>query len=243
MIILFNFFRGRWLRTRSLVDWARTLFGIRVTAISVPLYNAGRALSYHLEVVGPEQTYLARQSTFEGEAEKDVPGFVVASRRRGQRHAHLYVRASGHTDLLAFNALFYERMPGSMAPAAVSAISVAVLTWLAYASIGRTGLFDNWEYAALVLAFPAAISIWVGVDSERRLLQGVLSARISTLLTVAVGVIAAALSVAHKFAGTPNEWLFLALLATLNAGAAAVSWTVRAKVLSDLVNKKRADGS
>lgn len=225
---------------RSLVDLIRTAFGIRATLISVPLINAGRAASYHLDVLGPEGTYLARQWTaLEEDPAATLPGKVVAQPRSGQRHAHLYVKGASQTELYVYSAQFYERMPGSMAPAFASSFSLAVLVWLGITALVPSGneLFRNWEYAGLVLAFPSAISIWLGVDSGRRLSEGVLAARVITLVTVVLAIASAWLSIDFSRTAFLPYWYVVATLATLNMGSAGLSWFVRARLLSKFIGQ------
>lgn len=250
-VVGFNFRRETDARpgepSRGWVDRIRRLFGIRPSLISVPLVNAGRAASYHLEVVGPEGTYLARQrtvrrTTHDGEIvirDDAIPAHVVAQPRSGQRHAHLYVRGAAKTETYLFTSQFYERMPGSMAPAFVSALSVAVLVWLALFAVGpnKNPLFENWEYAALVLAFPSAITLWLGLNSERRLSEGVLAARVSTLITVFLATAAAWMSVVAAVEVDKRIWFGLALVATVNAIAPFISWMMRAQLQSRFVER------
>ncbi|WP_139230678.1 MULTISPECIES: hypothetical protein [unclassified Leifsonia] len=223
------------------IDRIRVVFGIRPTLISVPLVNAERAASYHLEVIGPENTYLARQSTPNPSAPSAaISGHVVGPKRLGQRHAHLYIRSASKTEDFVYNTQYYERMPGSMGSAAASAGSVTVLVWLAFFAVlsGRGVLFDNWEFAALVLAFPSAIGLWLGVQTERRIGEGVLAARVSSVATVGLAAIAAWFSIMLGDASHKQAWLVLALLATLNAIAPVVSWYQRARLQSHFVEAR-----
>lgn len=241
------------------IDRLRRIFGIRPTLIAVPLRNAGRAKSYHLSLAGLDGTYLARQQVIRvpdttdavgvgpdgaAAASIDLEGDVVARLRNGQRHAHLHIANGANTDRTAFVAQFYERMPGSMAPAFASALSVAVLVWVALFADKRYGspLFENWEYPALVLAFPAAISIWLGLSSERRLSEGVLAGRVSLICTVVLAIIASGFSVAQEHTNLSFLWLGLALLATVNAIAPGVSWILRAHVHSHFVESPPGRG-
>lgn len=223
-------------RRRSRVEWIRSLFGIRPTVINVPLANAERSNSYHLQVVGPEHTYLARQSVVDkDEKPTELPGHLYATQRLGQRHAHLYIRNATGGSNLDYRAQFFERMPGSMAPAAASALSVALLLWLAFFAIVLVDEeMGSWEFAALVLAFPAAISLWLGVDQDRRLLQGVLVSRASTLFTIGLAVAAAWFNMTSDNR-SEAWWLFLAGIATLNALLACVSWFTRARLQSTFI--------
>lgn len=222
------------------IDRIRVLFGIRPTLISVPLVNAERAASYHLEVTGPENTYLARQSTPNPNAPKaKIAGYVVGPKRLGQRHAHLYIRSASDTEDFVYNTQYYERMPGSMGPAAASAGSVTVLVWLAFFAVlsGRAVLFENWEFAALVLAFPSAIGLWLGVQSERRIGEGVLAARVSSIFTLVLAVIGAWFSVILGDPSHQKAWLVLSFLATLNTIAPLASWGLRARLQSHFVER------
>lgn len=219
--------------------WARVLFGIREASLNVPLVNAARAKSYHLQVLGLENTFLASQTILRNRVVTRFPAHVVAEVRRGQRHGHLYISGALRSAGYDYHARFFERMPGSMGPAAMSALSVAILTWLAYSAVGRvdSDLFNSWEYPTLVLAFPAAISIWVGVETEKKLLQGVLAARVSTISTIAFAIAAAWLSITAHVAGTEHQWLVLACFASLNAAIALFSWFSRSRVQAYFLNR------
>lgn len=218
---------GHWM------ELVRGAFGIVPTIITVPLANAARAQSYHLHVAGPDKTYLAWQSVLTEDGEPiSKDGHLVAAVRRGQRHGHLYTRQGFGNAKAQYRAQFYERMPGSMAPAALSALSVAILVWLGLLASRQSppggALLPSFEYAALVLAFPAAISIWVGVDGDRRLLAGVLAARVSTLCTVAIAVAAAILNIVTEGQQMVGPWIALGVAATVSALTAMYSWAARA---------------
>lgn len=218
---------------RHSMELIRGAFGILPTIITVPLANAARAQSYHLHVAGPDRTYLAWQSVLTEDGKPiSKDGHLVAAVRRGQRHGHLYTRQGFGNSKAQYRAQFYERMPGSMAPAALSAFSVAILVWLGLLASKQTppsgALLPSFEYATLVLAFPAAISIWVGVDGDRRLLAGVLAARVSTLCTIAIAVTAATLNIVTEGQQMVGPWIALGVAASVNALVAMYSWAARA---------------
>ena len=80
----------------KLTSFIRHFFGVRSSALSFPLTNAGRARSYHLEFKGPADTYMARQG-FEDLRGSPLgilgePQESAVSPARGQRHSHLYIR-------------------------------------------------------------------------------------------------------------------------------------------------------
>jgi hypothetical protein len=238
------------------IDRVRLAFGIRATLIAVPLHNASRARSYHLSLAGLDGTYLVRQQLTgvkraasepgsEGASVPETPlsGNVVTRARNGQRHAHLYITGGKNTKPYVFSARFYERMPGSMAPAFASALSVTVLVAIAAFAYKGDGshLFDNWEYAALVLAFPSVISLWLGFTPERRLSEGVLAARVSTISTVVLAVFAAASSIAQGHEDLGEWWIGLLLISIVNTAAPLMSWLMRAATQAHFIDAPPRD--
>ncbi|KQR26149.1 hypothetical protein [Microbacterium sp. Leaf151] len=228
---------------RTPLDALRVAFGIRQGLIVVPLANAANTRSYHLEVIGPHGSYLARQDIVDhndGPVE-DLRG-VRAAPRRGQRHAHLHsvnLRLNNeYIPTVDYRAQFYERMPGSMAAAAAGALSVAVLCVLGLlvAAISRVeGLIGSWEYAAVILAFPVVASLWIGVDGNRQLNQGVLLSRVVSLLSIALACAGAGLNILQI--EDPAWWFVLTVASTTNAAAALASWISRARLESYFISR------
>lgn len=240
-------------RLNILRDGIRQALGIHPAVVSHPLTNADRAASYHLQIRGPVGTYLARQRIAEYPSGDDanVTGLDYVLRpRRGQRVAHLYVRSSSEllpdeqADIRRWRSLylycgFFERMPGSLGNATMSALGAAVLI-----AIGGFIKLDadvtSTDVVAVLLAFPAVASTWLGLENGRRLFGGVLMARVSLLTTIVVALIS---SVYYALgpASTNNKvallsrpgaeiWSFLIGAAGVNLLACIGGWLLRARV-------------
>lgn len=82
-----------WKKIESVV---RHSFGIRPLSFTIPLESTLMTSSYHMQVVGPEYTYLARQeilaTTTSGDYAQVLRTSAIAQSRLGQRHAHIYIR-------------------------------------------------------------------------------------------------------------------------------------------------------
>lgn len=230
---------------KKLEDLVRHSFGIRPLRFSIPLTSADLTESYHMQVVGPEYTYLARQEiisrTKTGDLGLLLTTSAMAQARLGQRHAHLYVRNGDIPSNSYFSVRFYERMPGSIGRSSMSALSAAALIWLGYfaylvpVSGDSEKLIPSWEFAALVLAFPSAIALWTGMESNRVLSEGVLISRVTTLITIGLSTLAAWHNIADiklnsiGWLQVPqfDMWTLLAFLASLNAIGISISWMYR----------------
>ncbi|MCR1160366.1 hypothetical protein NEK97_02685 [Paenarthrobacter sp. UW852] len=231
-----------WKKVESVV---RHSFGIRPLSFMIPLESTQMTSSYHMQVVGPEYTYLARQelltTTTSGEYAQLRKTSAIAQSRLGQRHAHIYVRGGDVPDGSFFRARFYERMPGSIGRASMSALSAATLIWLGFfaslASVddANSALIPSWEFAALVLAFPSAIALWTGMEQSKTLSEGVLISRVTILFTIVISTFAAWHNISHIelvdvwFFRLSNLdiWIFLASIASLNAVGISLSWMYR----------------
>lgn len=240
-----------WLtRTR---DRVRRLLGIRPAIIAVPLKNANRAASYHLQIRGPEGSYLAwhRVRGFDGDlvSPRDHP-YGLRS-RLGQRVSHLYIRRGNSFGTRYFQCNFFERMPGSLGSATMSALGAAVLIGMAAATrldYGRlTG--SNPDLVAVLLAFPAVAGTWIGIEQSRNLYGGVLMARVSLLATISLALGASALYTLGRqadsgpfYSRTGHEaWLVLFGLAVINLLACMGGWVLRANVESHFVKRSDPD--
>lgn len=237
-----NFHKGSGL-VKKWVDVARLSFGIRPLTLRWPLKNANRTSSYHLQLVGPERTYLAAQAVLAADGREFRPPNATVQPRRGQRHAHLYVRDGRGYLGRSYRAQFYERMPGSMGAATMSAASVAILVWLGYLaasmSFSEWRLFPSWEYVAIVLAFPSAISLWVGVEGDRKLMEGVLVAKVSTFVTIGIAGLAAFLNITTGARPQDTLWISLGVVAVVNALVAWASWLSRAHLQSWFIGQRK----
>jgi hypothetical protein len=224
-------------------DRFRRIFGIRPVIFSVPLINAARCASYHLEVRGPRGSYLGRQRISEYPSGSTVVLRDAEYKRRmrqGQSYSHLYIRHGTGFTRYFFENHFYERSPGSIADASLPAIGAAVLIWFsAFVRLSHRHVDVSPELVAILLAFPAVIGIIAGTGFVGRRVVA-LSARVSGLVTVAVSLAASGYlflgpvgsNSQGSLASRPGAplWLFLATVATLNVLACIVSWSLHGSV-------------
>jgi ADP-ribose pyrophosphatase YjhB (NUDIX family) len=224
-------------------DRLRRIFGIRPVIFSVPLTNAARCASYHLEVRGPRGSYLGRQRIAEYPSGSTVvlrDAEYKMRMRQGQSYSHLYIRHGRGFERYFFENHFYERSPGSIAEACLPAAGAAVLIWFsAFVRLSHRQLDVSPELVAILLAFPAVIGVIAGTGVVGRRVVA-LGARISGLVTVSVSLAASgylffgpagSTSQASLIArpGAPL-WLFLATVASLNVFACIVSWALHGSV-------------
>lgn len=172
----------------------RTIYGMPPSDINYPLSKAFRAGSYHLEIMGFEGSYLARQRYY------PAAGTEVRYRRfrsrRGQRYAHVYLRgleattmpgAKGWDESPHVAVEFEERPPGSFAPAAFSSLAATLVLNVAsrmsvHPSQGPT------DIVALMLAAPGAILGWSGFLVEARRF-GSVATRVSSTITLVLALV------------------------------------------------------
>lgn len=166
------------------VFWIRTLLGVRSSTFSFGLTSAPRAQSYHLEFMGPEGTYLARQGPMRPNFREHAK-YSRFRRRLGQRYAHLYVRNASpemRDDRVWFT--FWERTPGSLGSATVAAVAGLLIIYTGGAISSGHGKQDGTDLMAVFLAFPGVAAAWVGLDRSTGPVGGVLGACISSVVTV-----------------------------------------------------------
>jgi hypothetical protein len=236
-IPIFNFKGDPLARVRRhVVDVLKVAFGIRPTLITASLENAERASSYHLEIRGPANTYFSSQSLENTLGDPVVPvSHFVPAVRQGQRHAKIYLRGASETVDWSYAVVFSERMPGSLAPAAIAAAAVAALTWIELIGLrANAELSPSWDFVTLMLGLPTAISIWVGVQSERNLMEGVLLSRMSSLITIGIALWSA---ISNLVGAGPQQQLLVALVSSANAAAMIAVWVFRSRVQSYFVGK------
>ncbi|MDF3316411.1 hypothetical protein [Rhodococcus sp. C3V] len=248
---------------RSLGDRARDIvrlpLGIRPTIVSYDLIESSRCDSYHFELLGPEGTYLARQGIVDSLSEDkdplvDVPHRFLA--RHGQRYGHVYInkRPLNDSKALTYIAHFYERSPGSIAPATISALAAAILISVAAAIRLSPGLNVQADVVAVLLALPSIAGGWVGFDSARGLFGGSLNSRLSLMTTMMLSIVAAAyfmLSKSDSSAIVSPEWvdrdgstiwILLTSGAIINFVLSGFSWLLRANVHGRFVNRSEKAG-
>ena len=232
----------------------RAFLGIRSSAVAFPLNNADRASSYHVELRGPEGTFLARQRVVDRATRRDANLSKQQYRmqsRRGQRLAHLYVRNGSGFYERYFKATFFERMPGSVGPAALSALAAAALISLAtWVNLIQTGA-DGTDLVAVLLAFPAIASAWAGFGQSASLLRGTLAARVISALTIGLSIAASFLHILTPAVapGGPilerpyaRPWLIVLVTSGLNALVATGSWLMRGLVEGYFVGRTSEEG-
>lgn len=213
------------------LDWSRLAVGVRINRIYVPLTNAARAASYHLEVEGPEGTYLAYQELLPDSEITPAPLIVegLIQHRRAQRRAHLYLRSITNGDGAVFATQFNERSPGSFAGATLSAVTativVVVLMWRDSAG-GATG---NLSLLPALLAVPIGVSALMGLDSFQKFRHPSLLSRFLTFSTVAVCLGAFALTTLRTAAGADlaHAWIVLSALSASITLVAFTTWVLR----------------
>jgi len=232
-----------------LKDWFAALVGARPIFFEADLSNAATSQSYHLFVLGPEGTYAAVQhmtpelSEFQAKSDGervDHPHKRLQG-RRGQRYFHLYTR-SVHARIankLRLSLKFYEVPPGSLATTAAAAAAACGLVYIAGRVMGNTYPALP-GFSALVLSFPAAAGLIAGFEARSTsLVNGTLSSRWSSMITIAVSlgasVLAMSQSVDHlrvpvqfDVLGIKDRlWQVLAILAVLNVLYALHVWILR----------------
>lgn len=267
-------FRARWkafwyrfeevptLLARRALRVVSHIAGVGSNLIRHPLENASRANSYHLELKGPERTYLARQQILTPRGFDPVDS--LSTRSSGQRHAHLHIRnGSPSLGLARFEATFFERTPGSTATAFVAAVSsLVVATVLAVrqlqalrtleAAAGgdmklltallETEMPDASGLLQILLAFPVVAAVAGVLGPGWNGWHGVLVARVSNLLTVALTVMTlwvSSLPATFEPDAIPRVWLVILLgLIAISVGCLA-SWIMRTLVHSRFIDENQ----
>ncbi|MGK4595586.1 hypothetical protein [Amycolatopsis sp. w19] len=245
------------LKLGSLKALLGLLLGARPKHVSLDLSVAATAHSYHLLVMGPEGTYVGWQNLTDGTGlmesgssrEKLTRPYSRLRRRLGQRYLHLYLRSvpSKVARKLRLDIKFFEVPPGSMAGAALAAAANFALVLLISLIIPSAYTFnpaaDNplgSDFPALVLAFPAIAGAFVGYDNRSAaLVGGMLSAKLSSMITVALSLAASGLFMAQQarvlrepaeygvFGIRDTWWQIVTIVALLNALYAAYTWLAR----------------
>lgn len=190
-------------------DRFRLLLGARPVDLYMKLSNASSAASYHLEVVGPEGMYVARQQVLGIEDEllrlrnlgSETPYYRLR-RRLGQRYLHAYFRSVSPdvAQRCILRARFLEVPPGSIARAGVASVANFVLIFLAgtLLSVGSQKQLAS-DFPALILAFPAVAAAAVGFENLRSaLFESTLASRLAVIATIFLSVAASGLYLAQS---------------------------------------------
>ncbi|WP_338887401.1 hypothetical protein [Rhodococcus sovatensis] len=238
-----------WFSPENLRDGFRAVLGVRPSSVQHPLSYVDRARSYHVQVRGPDGTYLGRQRIVDSRTGKTAafPNKVMRA-RYGQRYSHLYVRNSWRGSQFYYESTFYERPPGSVAVSAMSSVAATFLIALvALSSMGMTSVPFGAAVTTL-LAVPAAIGAWSGLDQSRTMVGGVLAARVSALVTIAASFLAILIYslLPHTEFGTDASlseragyawWVVAFSISGLNALATSGSWSLRTIVYRHFVRR------
>jgi hypothetical protein len=261
----FRIFEGLRYAIGRFVVVVRHIAGIGSDVVRHPLANAARTPSYHLELKGPEHTYMARQAIGPRlRADPERPRHAISAHAAGQRHTHLYIRnGPAYFKSMSYSATFLERTPGSLAVAFIAAASSFVVsTILAIRQLdaihlasakqvdaGATILSD-FEIAATVpdqsgllqilLSFPIVAIASSTVLAGRAPWGGSLPARIANLGTVVLSVAAlwfSSLPATVDELARPRVWLIVLGGLAFISVACLASWITRTLVHSRFVDE------
>ncbi len=222
---------------KRIVDLQRSMFGVIPHTVDYPTNMAQRTASYHLNIRGPEDYYLAHQELRD---DADLGRTLTDTQlskleyamnpRRGQRTGHLYARSGERMRTLLYSCTFYERMPGSLSTAFVGAITTTLiamaLAWsMLFSEIEQTGLLQ------ILLAFPLALTAASSSRSGAPFWGGDLGARWATIVTVLV--LTASLLASTMGEGAPRDaqvvfWAILLVVSATNTLLCLVFWVSRA---------------
>jgi hypothetical protein len=179
---------GRWVSNVKL--FLLFLLGLKPADISIPLYNADRCQSYHLQCkLSEERSYLGDQRL---EPHGDLDAANVAP-IRGQSFSHLHVtEGTGFSDR-QFRNWFYEIPPGSSGVAAM--VAAAVLFGQCFLAIHQLNWANDgagFGSATLLLGLPGTVIALFGVGRTAGFLHGSFIGRISTLVSLVTSLMAIA---------------------------------------------------
>jgi len=215
---------------QKLETGARLLLGVRLNRLFIPLVNDLRTPSYHLQVSGPEGTYLSKQGTIPVESSLDLDARVQP--RQGQRRAHLYVRRRRTKDDAWFAAHFFERSPGSFASTTASAWAAAVVVTLLALHETQQQLQPVTSILPALLAVPIAVATWSGFDAARTARHPSLLSRTLTILTIVLSLTAFAFAVLPEnvFEASDTLWTLVSAVGIALALVSSISWVLRLAV-------------
>jgi len=229
----------RWfLNARFLV---MVVFGVKANEILIPVDNADRCQSYHLQCKGlPDVAYLGDQHL---DRVNDGSSRRIKA-RRGQSYSHLYIQEGKEYSGLYFQNSFYEIPPGSTGLAVAVAFAALFGLWLLGWHQLKWTEDTQLGTATVLLGLPGAIAAFLGFGRTAGFLRGSFRARLSTivsLITALVGLTSVALAsrstpyasdlMARDLAMLPPIFIFwLVLLGTqsVNLVATVCLWLYRA---------------
>jgi hypothetical protein len=231
-----------WIRRpfRTLKLFLSLVLGVHSTEILIPVDNADRCQSYHLQCFGPEGvTYLGDQFL----ANPNDGSSIRLKSRRGQSYSHLYIQDGKEFTGRHFSSTFFEVPPGATGVAA--AVSVAVLVgvfvmgWnhLHWSPESQVGILS------LLIGLPGALAAVLGLGRTGGFLRGSILARISTIASL-IAALAALVTASTLVRNTPwsealiaedlenlppilISWLVLAGAQAANVVLTTLLWTYR----------------
>ncbi|WBP93222.1 hypothetical protein O6072_18325 [Mycolicibacterium neoaurum] len=234
----------------------RRLLGVRPAVVSYPLANSRLADSYHIEIKGPEGTYLGRQRAVikPNNKEKELDGVRCAMQARfGQRHSHLYIHGGEDLRDVYFENHFFERVPGSVGRATMTCLAALVLIVLCAFSKLSVGYLPPTDLMAVLLAVPAVAGAWAGLGGGDEMTGESLVARISQLETFVASLATALLFAVLPPAGgdshdlslsrltsAPWGWAWVVIVAAQIFAFIAISlcWTFRGLVQESFIRRE-----
>lgn len=225
------------------LDALRLALGVRLNRLYVPTDESLRTPSYHLEVEGPLGTYLAASELILAKANDPVVSKfeVTIQPRQGQRRAHLYIGKSAPMSGF-FATKFFERAPGSFAPATFVSLAAAVVIWLlVHQQLTGGGNVQTWLLPAL-LAVPVAATALSGLEAGKEHRHPSLLSRLLALATIAISLGAFALAswFPKPTTGTAHVdglWIATGMLATVVFLTAAYTWILRLVVENHFIRR------
>lgn len=229
-------------------DKLRRAFGVRPTRFVIDLSGARTAGSYHFDLMGPDGTYLGRQEPlgFSTEEVRESGAYIRFRRRLGQRYAHVYARGGRrilrHATSMAVDLTYFERPPGSFAPAALAALA---LSWFILIGGHATSIDDpgNADVIAVMLTLPGIVAAWFGFEDSRRFLGGSLGSRLHSTLVAALALIASGVFVGDLSWSTDlnlwdldTGWTLMLIASTALSVTSSFGFFMRARIYRERLN-------
>jgi hypothetical protein len=231
----------------ALVRWGlffrtvvRALAGTRKTPYQVDCEAAVFADSYHLEMVGPEGTFMVRQGFIDVEKRerttsviaeqlRAVGVYVRWTRRRGQRYGHLYLRhAFKSSEGVTVRFSFIEKPPGAFQGAALGAFATLSL-------IALSNQVDDDRLHLLATALvtvPVAALALSGVGVRSAMAGSDLAPRLGMFANLLIALAGAGMMLAW-----PGHREDIAVLATLNFVFCSYGFVARSLLYERFVRK------
>jgi|GEM_PF-2311156 len=219
-------------RLVSLGDFAKQALNVRPNRMYYLISAAMRTHSYHLEMEGPEGTYLSEMEVLPRAGTIDAQ----MAPRLGQRRSHLYTTRVSAPFYVA--AAFNERGPGSFASTTLTALAasliVLLLSWQEHDNLGVAPddqVVQAWLIPAL-LAVPLAVATLSGWEAVKTSKHPTLLSRSINLLVIFLVLAAFICEARRNSLGDWADplWTLLPLFGAVLTIISLISWTLRLKV-------------